>query len=230
MSREKVIAVFDLWAQEGKADELEEHHGDVVAQVMQVMEIGPGEKVLDLGCGNGWATRALAKSNAGVQAIGVDASPQMIARADELHSYTIRARYDFCPFEELDFKDAEFDRLFSMEAIYYASDLERALSEALRVLKPGAKVDVLLDYYEENEPSARWSELLGIPMQFLGEQGWKAAFEGAGFVDVQTSRVIDSRGPGDEAAFEPDVWAPDWATHVADHEAGSLWIRARKAD
>ena len=230
MSREQVIAVFDQWAQDGKADDLEDHHGDVVGQVMAAMQIQPGEKILDLGCGNGWATRALAKSNAGVQAIGVDASPQMIARADELHSFTIRARYDFCPFEELDFKDGEFDRLFSMEAIYYATDLAKALSEGLRVIKPGGTAEVLLDYYEENAPSARWSELLGIPMQFLNAQGWKDAFEGAGFLDVRDERVIDSRGPGDEASFEPDQWFPDWATRLSAHEAGSLWIRARKAD
>ncbi len=229
MSREKVTAVFDVWAQDGKADELEEHHGNVVEQVIEAMQLQPGEKVLDLGCGNGWATRTIAKSNAGVQAIGIDASPQMIARADELHSYTIRARYDFCPFEELDFKDEEFDRLFSMEAIYYSSDLPQALSEAHRVLKPGARVDVLLDYYKENEPSERWSELLGIPMNFLDADGWRQAFEQAGFVNVTLERVVDTRGPGDESAFEPDEWYPDWATKVRSHEAGTLWIRAEKA-
>jgi hypothetical protein len=47
----------------------------------------------------------------------------MIARAEELHSLTIRARYEVGRFEALDFPDKKFDRVFSMEALYHAVDL-----------------------------------------------------------------------------------------------------------
>jgi hypothetical protein len=45
---------------------------------------------------------------------------------------------------------------------------------------------------------------------------------------VRTSRVIDSRGPGDEADFTPGPHFPDYRTLVELHEAGSLWIHAEK--
>ena len=50
---------------------------------------------------------------------------------------------------------------------------------------------------------------------------------GEGF-EVESERVLDSRGPGDEASFEPDAHCPDYQTRVELHEAGSLWIRATK--
>ena len=228
MSHERIASTFDTWAERGDADRLERAHGDVVAQVLDTMDIRAGEKILDLGCGNGWATRLLAQAAPGTQAIGVDVSARMIARADELHSFTIRARYDCCPFEALDFGDATFDRAFSMEALYYSTDADRALAELFRVLKPGGVADIVIDCYADNRPSAAWSRLLDLELCFRSELEWKAAFEAAGFAEVELRRVIDRRGPGDEADFEPSEWAPDWATRVEQHENGSLWIHALK--
>jgi ubiquinone/menaquinone biosynthesis C-methylase UbiE len=226
MNTDKVIRTFDEWAQNGRADQLEEEHGDVVLQVLEKLVIGPGERVLDLGCGNGWATRILAKKNAGVQAVGVDASPQMIARAEALHSLAIRARYDLCSFERLPFKDASFTRVFSMEALYYASDLGRALAEAQRVLKPGGQADVVVDYFKESPRSKAWASTMGLDLHWLGEAEWRAGFERAGFTKVSTQRVKDRRGAGEPASFVPDCCVPDWGAKVALWEAGSLWIHA----
>jgi len=225
---EKVVETFDEWAENGRHAGMEEGHGDVVRQVIEKLGIRPGEKVLDLGCGNGWATRLLAQTNAGVQAIGVDASKKMIARADELHSYTIRARYDHGSFETLDFKDADFDRLFSMEALYYASDLGKTLAEAFRVLKPGGHAAVIVDFYKESPATADWGDVMGLDLHYLSEAEWKAAFEEAGFQGIQTQRVIDSRAPGDEGALECDECTPDQQAKLDQHKAGSLWIQAAK--
>ncbi len=152
----------------------------------------------------------------------------MVARAEELHSLTIRARYDVGSFEELDFPDASFDRAFSMEAMYYAQDLERALSELSRVIKPGGTADVVVDYFADNPGTAVWGELLDVEMHYLGADAWREAFERAGFITVTTSRVVDRRGPGDPTAFEVSEWYPDWETKLSVHENGSLWIHAAK--
>jgi len=214
MSENKVAETFDQWADSGDAERMADGHGNVVEQVIKAMQIAPGERILDLGCGNGWATRLIAQVNAGVQAIGVDCSPKMIARADELHSFTIRARYDFGSFEDLEFKDEEFDRVFSMEALYYSSDLPQAVAEAHRVLKPGGKAEILIDYFTESGGSANWSEQIGLPMHRMDEAGWVKTFTDAGFDSVACERVIDSRDPG-EGKEEL-------------HAAGTLWIRASK--
>jgi ubiquinone/menaquinone biosynthesis C-methylase UbiE len=222
----KVVETFDRWAEEGRDAELEHEHGDVARQVIAAMQIRPGERVLDLGCGNGWATRLLALTNAGVQAIGVDASSKMIARAEALHSLTIRARYEVGTFEKLDFKDGHFDRVFSMEALYYASDLGLAIRECFRVLKPGGSVETLVDYYAESTASEPWAKVMGLPLHRLSESGWRAAFEQAGFTDLTTARVIDSRGPGAAHSFAGDECEPTFAARGA--KAGTCACAPRR--
>lgn len=228
MSHDAIKETFDSWAGNGRADQLESAHGDVVAQVMDELNIKAGETILDLGCGNGWATRMLAKSAPGTQAIGIDASPGMIARADELHSFTIRARYDLGTFEDLEFQDGHFDRVFSMEALYYSPDVDKALAEVFRVMKPGGAIDVVIDNHAGSPASARWAELMNMPMVRRSAEEWQAAFTAAGFEGVKTQAVVDRRGPGDEAAFQPDEWYHSWEEKVATHAAGSLWIHANK--
>ena len=224
----KVVETFDRWAEEGRDAELEHEHVDVARQVIEAMQIRPGERVLDLGCGNGWATRLLAQTNAGVQAIGVDASPKMIARAEAVHSLRIRARYEVGTFEQLDFKDGHFDRVFSMEALYYAADLPRAIGECFRVLKPGGSVETLVDYYEESKASEPWAKVMGLALHRLSEAGWRQAFEKAGFANVTTARVIDSRGLAAVHETPCDECEPTIDAKEALHKAGTLRVRAEK--
>lgn len=229
MSHQSIATEFDSWVGNGRADSLEEHHKDVVLQVIDKITVGAGHKVLDLGCGNGWATRIFGKIAPGSQGIGVDVSPQMIARAEELHVLTHRCRYEVGSFEELPFKDGMFERVFSMEALYYAVDVDKALAEAFRVLKSGGDIDVVIDFYKERPATEGWAEKVPVTMHFLGEDEWKQRFEKAGFTDVATERVVDSRGPGDESAFQPNEWYTSWPDKQAMHDAGSLWIRGKKA-
>ena len=228
MSYDSITNTFDEWARTGRDVGMEEGHGDAVLQVLEQLEIGSSERILDLGCGNGWATRLLAKAGAGTSAVGIDASQEMVRRAEELHSFTIRARYEQGHFESLDFKDEYFDRAFSIEALYYSVDLDKALAEIQRVLKPSGEADIVINCFEEHALSRQWSELLGVDMNLLSEAEWSRRFSAAGFQEVRTSRVIDRRGPGDESSFEASRWCPDWESQLASHAAGSLWIRGSK--
>jgi arsenite methyltransferase len=226
MSHENLASTFDAWAQSGRADALESSHKPAVEAVLPQLEIKAGEKILDLGCGNGWATRLLARAAPGVQAIGLDVAPAMIARAEELHSYTIRARYEVGRFEALHFPDASFDRVFGMESLYYAVDLDQTLLEVRRVLKPTGAADFVIDFYAERPATRVWAAKMSVPMLFLSEAEWRQAFARNGFTSFETKRVVDPKGPGKEASFVPSEHAPDWATHVAMHAAGSLWMHA----
>ena len=228
MSHELLAKTFDEWAATGRDAKMEAEHGDAVQQVIARMGIKPGDQMLDMGCGNGWATRLLAKSSPGGRAVGIDVAPAMIKQAEELHSFTIRARYEVMPFEALDFKDGQFERVFSMEALYYAVDLDKVLAEMHRVLKPGGSVDVIMDYYADNPGCATWADALGVPMHLLSKDEWKARFEAAGFTDVTLEQLPDSRTP-DEASFQPSAYYPDFATYKASREAGSLWVHATRA-
>jgi len=228
MSHTILAATFDRWAANGRGAEMETEHGDVARQVIAGMKIRAGDQILDLGCGNGWATRLLAKAAAGAQALGIDISPAMIAEAERLHSNTIRARYSVGAFEKLELSDARFQHVVSLEALYYTLDLHAALAEIRRVMKPGGTLDLVLEYYAENDATALWPERTGVPMLRLTESAWREELERACFVEVASKRVIDSRGLGDPAHFRPSACYPDWQTWNDVHRAGFLWLQAAK--
>ncbi|MAF64900.1 MAG: hypothetical protein CMJ84_04480 [Planctomycetes bacterium] len=228
MSTDATTETFDEWARSGRADRMETSHGDVAAQVIEGLLIRPGFQILDLGCGTGWATRLLAQAAPGVGAVGVDVSPEMVARAEELSSLRIRARYEAGSFEALDFPDGRFDIAFSMEALYYAADLPGAVSEIFRVLKPAGTAEILVDLVEGRPGTETWPEALGLELAVLSPEAWGALFEGAGFEDVGLGRIVDRRGAGDEAEFEAGDCFPDWESYVAFHADGSLHVHAKK--
>src|ERR1051325_5570253 len=77
---------FNRWAEAGKGEEMEAHHADITAKTLRLMELRPGERVLDLGCGSGWATRIMARlvsdgPQGFGQVVGVDISDEMVRRA-----------------------------------------------------------------------------------------------------------------------------------------------------
>src|ERR1700677_4846479 len=83
---QKLQHEFNRWANEGEGPKMEQHHLDITEKTIRLMELRPGERVLDLGCGSGWATRLLARivgegPEGFGQVIGLDVSDEMIRRA-----------------------------------------------------------------------------------------------------------------------------------------------------
>ncbi|HUY95825.1 MAG TPA: class I SAM-dependent methyltransferase, partial [Terracidiphilus sp.] len=91
-----------------------------------------GERILDLGCGDGQLTAKLAATGASVT--GVDASLSMVEAA--------RARgiaADHAQAEQLPYPDGAFDAVFSNAALHWVRGQDAMLAEVRRVLRPGAR-------------------------------------------------------------------------------------------
>src|SRR5258708_23662271 len=58
---EKLQQEFNRWAAEGEGEKMERHHLDITEKTIRLMNLRPGEGVLDLGCGSGWSRRLLAR-------------------------------------------------------------------------------------------------------------------------------------------------------------------------
>lgn len=99
-------------------------------RIDRLVSIKPGDRVLEVGCGLGHLTFALAQR--GVDIIGVDANPQ----AAQVSGNGL-VRHMFA--ESLDFDDAIFDHIVSVHAIEHIPLLAKAFEEIARVLKPGGK-------------------------------------------------------------------------------------------
>ena len=185
--------LFDDWARRGRDQGMAIGHLPRAVGLLERMRRVPGTRLLDLGCGNGWATRWIAgpDRDTGPMAVGIDASADMLAKAAAFDGP--RTRYARARFEALPFQDGSFAEVFSMEALYYATDLDAALAEIRRVLGQRGRLYLALDYYLENVYSHCWSVELGVPMTLLGEAEWQARLERAGFVVDDRCRCLDPR-------------------------------------
>src|SRR5262245_55117120 len=99
--------------------------------VVELLDPQPGERILDLGCGDGWLTEKLV--DVGCQVVGVDSSAEQIAAARErgLEAYVIDVR-------QLTF-EAEFDAVFSNATLHWIKQPELVITGAWRALKPGGR-------------------------------------------------------------------------------------------
>ena len=192
---DKVAAIFDDWAEAGRAEGMERGHGPSARPAFDRLQVDLGSRYLDIGCGNGYTVRwALAQ---GAQAIGIDASRKMIERA--------RAQTEGGGvFEVARFPDHQLamlgedslDAIFSMEVFYYLPDVDTAIAEVARLLGPGGRFACVVDYYAENEASHGWPEDLGVPMHLLSAAQWAQAFERAGLPVIEQTRLREA-GPDD---------------------------------
>jgi trans-aconitate methyltransferase len=104
---------------------------DLGAGVVKLLDPQPGERILDLGCGDGVITKKLVDS--GCRMVGVDASPEFIVAARGLG---LDARH--MDGQALTFNE-EFDAVFSNAALHWMKDLGAVIDGVWRALRPGGR-------------------------------------------------------------------------------------------
>ena len=93
-------------------------------------------RVLDLGCGAGVWSAAIARQLPLVEVIGVDVGAEFIAAAASAHSGP-RVSFAAGDFAELSFEDGVFDCVYADNSLEHAYDVTGTLAEVRRVLAPG---------------------------------------------------------------------------------------------
>ncbi len=137
------------------------------------LDIGPEDRVLDVGCGTGFATEGLLKETEHVY--GLDQSPHQLGKAYEKFGKRGPVRFHLGDAERLPFAENTFDVVWSSGSIEYWPNPVTALRECRRVTKPGGQVlivgpdypnrtifqkvaDAIMLFYDEEEADRMFAE------------------------------------------------------------------------
>jgi arsenite methyltransferase len=229
---EQLRQEFNQWAEDGRGTEMERHHLYITERTIRRMEIRAGERILDLGCGTGWATRLLARlvgegpEDVG-QVVGLDIADEMIRQARAASREFENVMYVVGPAHEIPWQENFFDKVLSVESFYYYPDQNRTLAELFRVLAPNGRMFVLINLYKDNHYSLRWVDALKVPVQVRSEAEYAQLLKAHAFEDVQAFRIPDETPTPDEYSGK---WFKD-AEELRDFKRiGALLLTARKPD
>jgi trans-aconitate 2-methyltransferase len=114
--------------------------------ILERLPLGPAERIIDLGSGTGEHTVELARRSPQGSAVGIDNSPAMLARAEEMRRTLLqelreRVKFVRADFRELD-EDQTFSLIFSNAALQWASDHRDVLRRCFRALQPNGQLVV----------------------------------------------------------------------------------------
>jgi arsenite methyltransferase len=223
---------FNRWAEAGEGEKMRSHHLDVTEKTIRLMDLRPGERVLDLGCGSGWATRLLARlvgdgPQGFGQVVGLDISDAMIrqARADSKEFENIL--YVWGSAQQIPWEENFFDKMLSVESFYYYADQDRALSELFRVMAPHGRMFILINLYKDNPYSLQWVDKLKVPVHVHSAAEYVDLLKKHAFENVESRQIRDDT-PTPEAYKTKSFNSLD--DLKAFKRTGALLISASKPD
>lgn len=153
-----------------------------------LLGLSPGDDVLDVACGPGNFTREFGRSTgSGGLAVGIDASPTMLARAvrdSEGHANVAFVRGDAV---RLPFCDASFDAVCCFAALHLFADPFIALDHMTRVLTANGRIAIFTSCRTRSAPVRTLDGLAGARsgMRMFERDEITSALEQRGFSDVR---------------------------------------------
>ena len=203
-TREQWQQAADPWHRWGRT--IEDWLGESTRVMLDLAEIGTGDRVLDLATGAGEPALTIAERVGPTgYVLATDIAPNILAFAaqEAANRGLTNLETRVMDGERLDLPDESFDVVTSRVGLIYFPDQQGALAETRRVLKPGGRVAAIV--YTTPERNPFFSIPVGIirrranlpppapgqpgPFSLGGEGVLAAAFEQAGFKDVRTEVI-----------------------------------------
>lgn len=158
-------------------------------ELIQVARISQGDHVLEVGCGVGFTTAYLVEQ-IGCRVTAVDLTPRMIERAQERalrRGIADRTTFRQADAQDLPFEDDLFDVAIAESVLSFAPSKERALSEMVRVTRPGGRVAITEAIWIQQPPSEMadvLSKAAGLPAGLLTGPAWTDLLNQAGLNEI----------------------------------------------
>jgi len=152
-NKETVKTYFDRWADGIGWLELNYLHPFFLNGVIKAIPLEKGSRVIDVGCGTGWASRDLSKMVTQGEVVGLDISERLIKKAKDLTLADRSSDYENLVYkvaeaENIPYPSNYFDHAISFVSFSWWVRPDEVLSEIERVLKPSGRLYVA-DVYDK---------------------------------------------------------------------------------
>ena len=171
------------------------------------------KSVLDIGCGPGNSTRILKEIFPTAKLLGIDSSPNMVAKAKEDNP-----DIDFCVCNALSI-EGKFDIMYSNACFHWIPNHKIFLPALMEKLNANGCLAVQMPY-NNNEPLYR------IINEVVSEPKWE--FDGA---ELENNRTLDSNEYCEilsECSSSFDIWETKYYHSMPDHRALIEWVKSAK--
>ena len=218
---------------------------DLGTAALDLLDPKPGERILDVGCGEGTLTKRIMER--GATALGIDNSPEMIAGARANGIDAVLLDVADMPFA------AEFDAAFSNATLHWVLDKEEAARAIFRALNPGGRfagemggegnLKKLREALDEELVIRGYVPPVEAGNWYASPDEFAAVYEAAGFREVD-ARLIERPTPIEhgiaawvttfrkgwlDRSGVPEAERPEVAAAVADRVGSSIadYVRLR---
>lgn len=180
-------------------------------RAMAELDLGPGRRILDIGCGAGETTLALAA--AGAEATGVDISRPLLDVARRRAEGLPGVRFLEADAQTYPFEPASFDAAFSRFGVMFFSDPAAAFANIRKALKPGGRLAFVCWRTPAENPIMSLPMMAAMtyvstppappepgapgPFAFADPERVKAILTTAGFQNIAVTPYEADIGPGD---------------------------------
>jgi len=123
---------------------------------IKVLAVAPGDNILEIGMGNGFFVKEILDIHPSVTYVGCDYSELMVEQSIKLNHEFVRegrAKFLTATANALPFKNETFNKIFTVNTLYFWDDYDAVLTEIKRILKPGGELIIsirpksLMQYY-----------------------------------------------------------------------------------
>jgi ubiquinone/menaquinone biosynthesis C-methylase UbiE len=145
----------------------------------ETLQLKGTERILDLGCGDGAVTAYLATQVPAGSIIGIDLAPTMIEFAKSTYAPKLsNLSFDVQDIDRLTYQN-EFDVVTSFFALQQVPDLNKALANVYRALKPGGRAFLFLPMFNDSPFHDHWRKTISHPQwqQFFKHQPPASGFK-----------------------------------------------------
>lgn len=200
---------------------------DVVAQrekVLALLAPKHGERALDIGCGPGLTTEALALAvGQTTEVVGVDIAPPMLSIAKQRCESYAAVSFEMADVTKLPFRDAKFDIALASQVYEYVEQVDTALRELARVVRPGGRVALVDTDWESavwgSHDDARMRRVLETWDQHIPHpqlpRTLKRRMQQAGFEQIRVEVV-----PLLNLTYDPQTYSVGMMTLLGNFAAG----------